>query len=1500
MNKHQQHIQYPVRQKSHRQQQRRRLVMVFVLAAFALASYYVSSPPPTQAQLTPSANIVISQVYVGGGNAGATYTHDFVELYNRGNTSVDISGWSIQVATASGTTWTVLNISTALQGGRSTVIAPGKYFLIRMNSSGTPVGSVALPDFDASNTGVNMANTGGGKVALVTDTTALTGSCPQTDAQTTRIRDFVGYGTADCSETAPAPLPANNASIIRKSSVAGIAGTTGCQDTNNNLADFQTTSPPSPRSSLTTAAVCGVGEFSISVDNTGQGCDFSVLGGLPARTFTWSHTLGGGDSQALVVGVSTYSTLAVLPLVRVTGVRIVETNQALTRVDDGLGVSSDSKAGVDMFIIKEPLPAPGTYTIEVSLGAGVEYAVGGSVSFNGVNQTTPNRAFVAATNRATGTSTNPAITTVPSASNEIVVDTVSTAFGTPPNILTPNASQTERWNGKFCDGPPPANEPDLTLNSIGAGSTKPGSATTTMSWTQNNSQPWVIEAISLVPLAPTEVKVASFEAAETGTGVLLRWQTGYEVNNLGFNLYREQKGRRTRLNPTPLAGSALLAGQHTRLTAGQSYSWLDRSTKNREGVQYWLEDIDLAGKRTVHGPVTIAAGESIRAADEEQAMLLSQLSQSPASNAAFVRGYPALKTHAPAPSSSNSTQAATPAPLTGKRRLIGKVLLLSEKLIEAAETGNAVSSGERQSIAQNIALERQRTLAGGAAGKIAVRRAGWYRLAQAELLAAGINPNADPSLLQLYADGVEQAVLQKGSRNQFGADTAIEFYGTGMDTRTSDTRTYWLVVGTQPGKRVNSQNNQSNAATNAKDTDVNWTTPATGPTAKPQPAVSLVKPAATHPAPAGIRPAVPGVILLLPRDTTNAATTTATTTPAPSSSAAEERASGDAASAKSKKKALRKKNKRKLRQGLHHGRIAQDDSQILAEPSSQGFDFTLERKERTVYFSALLNGDEDNFFGPVITATPVKQVFNLNGIDATSSGPATLEVSLQGGTVQAHQVRVAFNGSELGVMSFADQTRAVQQFQIPRSALTQGESTVTLTALGGDGDVNVVDYVRLTYRHAYRAENDQLTFTSEHTSPVTVDGFTNAQIKVFDITRPDDVVQLNVKVSPKGAGYAVKIPGGQGTLRTLLAIADNQARLPEAISLNEPSTLSLGSNRADFVILTHRDFRDAVKPLADLRRSQGMDVAVVTIEDVYDEFSYGAPSRQAVSDFFSWARSNWNIAPDYALLVGDASSDPRNYLGTNRPDYVPTGMLDTRRMETASDDALVDFDNDGIADLALGRLPVQTVAQAEKVIGKITGYVPGQSGYGALLVSDHFEDYDFEAANQSIRALLPSNMPVTTVNRRDSSAEQVRSDIVAGINQGPQLVNYAGHGSVEVWTGAGILRSTDKSSLTNGNKLPVVVTMTCLNGFFQDVFTESLAEALIRAEGGGAVAVWASSGLTEPDRQALIDQQLISLLFGNEQSLALGDAVRAAKAATADMDVRRTWILFGDPTMRIR
>jgi predicted extracellular nuclease len=167
-------------------------------------------------------DVVISEVYGGGGNVGATYKNDFVELYNRTGSSISLAGWSVQYASSAGTTWQ----TTALSGS----IAAGAYYLVQ-EGAGTG-GDLALPGPDATG-GIAMA-AGSGKVALLSSTTALSGACPTGGA----IIDFVGYGSANCSETSPAPTLTNTTSASRANG--------GATDTNNNSADF-TAGVPNPR-----------------------------------------------------------------------------------------------------------------------------------------------------------------------------------------------------------------------------------------------------------------------------------------------------------------------------------------------------------------------------------------------------------------------------------------------------------------------------------------------------------------------------------------------------------------------------------------------------------------------------------------------------------------------------------------------------------------------------------------------------------------------------------------------------------------------------------------------------------------------------------------------------------------------------------------------------------------------------------------------------------------------------------------------------------------------------------------------------------------------------------------------------------------------------------------------------------------------------------------------------------------------------------------------------
>jgi hypothetical protein len=360
-------------------------------------------------------------------------------------------------------------------------------------------------------------------------------------------------------------------------------------------------------------------------------------------------------------------------------------------------------------------------------------------------------------------------------------------------------------------------------------------------------------------------------------------------------------------------------------------------------------------------------------------------------------------------------------------------------------------------------------------------------------------------------------------------------------------------------------------------------------------------------------------------------------------------------------------------------------------------------------------------------------------------------------------------------------------------------------------------------------------------------------------------------------------------------------KTPAGIRANQPSSWRKAGGY-DFVIVSHGDFIDSLSSLEALRKSEGLSVGVMNIEDVYDEFNFGMKSPQALKDFLSHARSSWSRPPRFVLLVGDASFDPRNYLGFGDQDYVPTKLIDTVHLETASDDWFVDFDNDGLPEMAIGRLPVQTAEEAATVVSKMIGYEKSGAKKEAILVADRTEgpnDFDFEGASEGVRALLPAPILVRKIFRGQFSSDaQAKGELLLGINQGPLLVNFMGHGSLEVWRGS-LLTAGDAESLINGLQLLFFVNMTCLNGFFQAPYADSMAEALLKAQGGGAIAIWASSGMTEPGGQLMMNEELVRQLF-NGEGLTIGEAVMKAKASVTDMDIRKTWILFGDPATRLR
>ena len=272
--------------------------------------------------LPAGAAVVISQVYGGGGNSGATIKNDYIELFNNGASAETIGGWTVQYASATGATWQ----TTLIPAGTS--LPAGRYFLIRQAQ-----GAAGTVDITPDLSGTIALSGTNGKVALVGNATALTGAAPAAGA----ALDVLSYGAATPTEGSPTAALSNTTAAVRNAN--------GCTDNGDNSADFAV-SAPNPRNSSAAAIVCGGGGpgpvplaaaiYSIQ----GSGSTSPLAGQLVATSgvitkrvnngFYFQDQAGDGnpatsDGIFVFTGSSSYPAAQVGNLVQVTGT-VVEFN----------------------------------------------------------------------------------------------------------------------------------------------------------------------------------------------------------------------------------------------------------------------------------------------------------------------------------------------------------------------------------------------------------------------------------------------------------------------------------------------------------------------------------------------------------------------------------------------------------------------------------------------------------------------------------------------------------------------------------------------------------------------------------------------------------------------------------------------------------------------------------------------------------------------------------------------------------------------------------------------------------------------------------------------------------------------------------------------------------------------------------------------------------------------------------------------------------------------
>ena len=1213
------------------------------------------------------------------------------------------------------------------------------YTQVLTNNGPSAAASVTLTDVLPANTSaVSLTGPGGWTCTLATlicTNASLAPGAPATITFVVKVTNGTAAGTAinetvNVTTTTADPVLTNNSATA--SDVVALASQADLITTN-----FASPTLVAPGSNVT---------YTQTVTNNGPAvttAGMTITQTTPPNTNFQSITLPAGwtcgtlppiggtgtitctDSGTLAVnGTATFTLLLQVNAGTTSGTNITDTVTA-TAANIVPGITTNTASA----------------TVVVASANSADVAIVKTGSPNPVTQGTP------LTYTLTITNNGPA-----SATNVTVTDTLPSVVTYLSATATPSGSCSEANGVVTCLLGTIANAGTATISILtlpGASSVVSNTATVSADQSDpisSNNTSTQSETIT----APTRITLQSFSAhfgvdKNGANRVILTWRTSGEAHNLGFNVYREQAANRTRMNPSIIAGSALLMSGSLPKHAGRTYGWIDPSV-GLSGASYWLEDIDVNGTRTMHGPVSPST--AVQAADTTAASetrMMSQMNQAVPATAGTQESHP-VEYYPPAPVPTQSQ------------------------------------------------IQKQFELASHPAVKIYVKREGWHRVTQPDLVKAGLDPNVDPALLHLYVEATEQPIEITGATagpGGFGTQAAINFYGTGIDTIFSGTRIYWLVAGKAQGARI---------------------------------------------------PQLP---------------------------------------------------------------LSSGSNQPPASYSA-----TVELQQRSTYFAALLTPDGQNFFGPLVSPTPVDEVLEIPHLSTAATQAARLEVVLQGVIAGfPHDVSVVLNGTPLGNLIFTGQQKGSLTVTIPAGVLKPWNNTVTLTAQNGDYDTSLVDYIRITYPHLYMADDDQLKFTGRAGEEIDVTNFNTAPT-VLDVTDPNAPVQLTPEVTSTNGKYqiALQVPftstnPAASSRHTLLAVTDDRVAASAGVWPNHPSQWHSAQAGADIAIVTYGPFTSALDPLIKAHQTQGKSSVVAHINDLYDEFNFGERSPFAIRQFLQTATKNWKKSPSYLLLNGRASFDSRNYLGFGTIDLVPTRIVRSPSLMTASDDWFSDFTDSGMPTIATGRLPVSTVDEATTVIGKIATY-EGQSTNGAwtanaLMVADQDDTESFTQDTQTVQTTLPPTMNVVDVFAGVVGTAQARTDILNSINSGQVLVNYLGHGSEEQWAGTNIFDTSSVASLTNGSQLPVFLIMDCLNGFFQDVYAQPLGVTLMLAPNGGAVGVLASSGLNQPSPQTKLDALVLQNAMTG-QGTTLGDAMVKAKSHIGDPDVRRTFVLLGDPAMQVK
>jgi len=580
----------------------------------------------------------------------------------------------------------------------------------------------------------------------------------------------------------------------------------------------------------------------------------------------------------------------------------------------------------------------------------------------------------------------------------------------------------------------------------------------------------------------------------------------------------------------------------------------------------------------------------------------------------------------------------------------------------------------------------------------------------------------------------------------------------------------------------------------------------------------------------------------------------------------------------------------------------------------------------------------------VLDRQPFELPIDLGRVSGPQEHTVHLRLSLRGWSfshrpseIPDHRVELLWNGQQIAAAEWHGQEEHVLEVErVPAELLRDGANSLQLripARRSGPKDDLVVDVALLNWvqiEHTFDGEIEEgqlslrfppdgsLTLTRKHSDPVWL---------------------------YSDAGERAELAGDAGRFSAPFSgnviLKAGAPREPVDIRQYRPSNLRDTERQADYLMIAHASLLEAAKPLAEFRRAQGLEVALVDVQDIYNEFNHGVLSPHAIREFAAYTFNNWRKpAPRFVLLVGDASwenhgetLDESNYADWTYQDHersigrfvknqstayagtstsrnlIPTLHVETSEGLAASDSELVAIDGDNwIPDMAIGRFPVVEPSDVASIVRKIIDYetkAPVGPWRRSLLWISNEETYmqrftDAVALSGTEFGTRPTKV-FPEASATDNSLYQ--SQLVNEFDEGQLLVHFLGHGGRYIWrTGPpDPRRNHDLFTLDHIDqlqptaKLPVILSMTCYSAPFDHPTADSIGEKFLRAEGRGAVGVLAASWRNAPTRD--FSRELVGNLLGGAPTV--GEAILAAKRVTPLRVLVQTYNYLGDPATRL-